>query len=160
MTSDGHVFNPIGTIHTDFTEKAGTPIQGRFAPKARGEVHLLPEFANGLDDLDGFSHVYLIYVFDRAPGFTLKCMPFRDDVERGVFATRAPRRPNPIGITVVTLMARRGNVLAVSGVDMLNGTPLLDIKPYVPMFDEREDVRIGWLADSVDRRTADERFEE
>lgn len=152
-------FRPIGIIHTPFAERAGTPIQGVYAPEARGSVELLPEFAPGLDDLEGFSYLYLLYVFDRAKGYDLKSRPFRDDTRRGVFATRAPRRPNPIGLSVVRLLERDGHTLQVAEVDMLDRTPLLDIKPYVPMFDQREDAAIGWLEASHDRRVADGRFD-
>jgi tRNA-Thr(GGU) m(6)t(6)A37 methyltransferase TsaA len=152
-------FQPIGIIHTPFTERAGTPIQGVYAPEACGTVELFPQFQAGLDDVEGFSYLYLIYVFDRAQGYDLRCKPFRDDTRRGVFATRAPRRPNAIGLSVVRLLERVGAVLHVAEVDILDLTPLLDIKPYVPMFDQRAGAAAGWLEGSADRRVADDRFE-
>jgi tRNA-Thr(GGU) m(6)t(6)A37 methyltransferase TsaA len=155
-----HCFRSIGVIRTPFTDKVGMPIQGAFAPEAAGTVEVFPEFVDGLDDCDGFSHLYLIYVFHETAGYQLKCQPFRDDQRRGVFSTRAPRRPNPIGLSIVRLVQRRGNVLDVREVDMLDGTPLLDIKPYVPRFDARDGARTGWLERSRDTRRADGRFAE
>ena len=151
-------FRPIGVLRSDFKEPAGTPIQGAYAPETEGSAEVFEEFADGLDDLEGFTHIYVIYVFDRSDGFRLKLKPFRDDTERGVFATRAPRRPNQIGLSVVRLLGREGNVLRLAEVDFLDGSPLLDIKPYVPTFDHRDDVRSGWLEDSEDRTRADGRF--
>ncbi|MFQ6133542.1 MAG: tRNA (N6-threonylcarbamoyladenosine(37)-N6)-methyltransferase TrmO [Armatimonadota bacterium] len=153
-------FRPIGVIRTPYKEEVGMPIQGAFAPGSVGTVEVFPQFEEGLDDCEGFSHLYLIYVFHQGAGYRLKCTPFRDDRPRGVFATRAPRRPNPIGLTVVKLERRSGAALEVRGVDMLDGTPLLDIKPYVPEFDARDNVATGWLEESHDRRTADGRFAE
>lgn len=152
-------FRPIGVLHSEFNEPAGAPIQGRFAPDAEGTAEVFDEFAEGLDDIEGFSHLYLIYVFDRSEDFRLTVRPFRDDTERGVFATRAPKRPNHIGLSVIRLLGREGNVLRLAEVDFLDGSPLLDIKPYVPPFDQRENARFGWLEDSADRRVADDRFQ-
>jgi len=118
-------------------------------------------FAEGLKDLEGFSHIILIYHLHRSRGFKLHVKPFLDDQLRGVFATRAPRRPNAIGISIVRLLQVDRNILKIEDVDILDGTPLLDIKPYVPTFDEREDVRTGWLssrADVVAGVRSDERF--
>ena len=159
MSGDRYCFEPIGLIHTPFLAKAGTPIQGVYAPQVRGTVEVFPAFEAGLDDVEGFSHLFLIYVFDRSEGYDLKCRPFRDDTERGVFAIRGPRRPNPIGLSVVRLLARQGNLLQVAEMDVLDGTPLLDIKPYVPDFDCREGARSGWLHTASERRTADGRFD-
>ncbi len=153
-------FRPIGVLRSPYHEPAGTPIQGAFAPEAEGRAEVFDEFAEGLDDIGGFSRLFLIYAFDRSEGFRLKVKPFRDDTQRGVFATRAPKRPNAIGLSIVRLIAREGNVLRLAEVDFLDGTPLLDIKPYVPRFDCREDARSGWLEDSRDRTIADERFVE
>lgn len=153
-------FRPIGVLRSGFNQPSGTPIQGAFAPEAEGIAEVFPEFADGLADLEGFSHIYLLYVFDRSEDFRLRVKPFRDNVERGVFATRAPKRPNHIGLSVVRLLAREANVLRLAEVDFLDGSPLLDIKPYVPAFDHRENVRSGWLEDSRDRRVADDRFHE
>jgi tRNA-Thr(GGU) m(6)t(6)A37 methyltransferase TsaA len=150
--------HPIGLLHSSFTEPAGTPIQGIYAPDSLGTAEIFPEFAAGLADLDGFSHLYLIYLFDRSSGYSLTVTPFRDSTPRGVFATRAPRRPNPLGLSIVRLIAREGNVLRLAEVDFLDGTPLLDIKPYVPAFDCRAECRSGWLERGDDRTIADGRF--
>ena len=137
------LMNPIGIIHTPFTDKDQTPIQASRS-QATGFVEIYPDFAEGLQDLDGFSHIILLYVFHEAGGYDLQVKPFLDDQLRGLFATRYPARPNQIGLSVVRLTSQIGPVLQVEGVDMLDGTPLLDIKPYVPDFDTRSEVRIGW----------------
>ena len=133
----------IGIIHSPFTEKDKTPIQASRS-QAIGLVEIYPEFADGLKDIEGFSHIYLLYAFHESDGYTLQVKPFLDDQEHGIFATRHPCRPNPIGISVVKLLSRKENSLTVEGIDMLDGTPLLDIKPYIPDFDLRTDVRTGW----------------
>lgn len=135
--------HPIGVIHAPFTEKDKTPIQASRS-NALGLVELFPEFAEGLKDIENLSHIHLLYVFHESAGYKLHVKPFLDDQEHGIFATRYPRRPNPIGISTVRLVAREANLLTVEGVDVLDGTPLLDIKPYVPDFDLRTDVRTGW----------------
>jgi tRNA-Thr(GGU) m(6)t(6)A37 methyltransferase TsaA len=141
---------PIGTIRTPFHSPAEAPIQGRFRPDARGEVEVFEEFAAGLADVEGFSHLTLLYYFHRAAEQRLTVKPYLDEAEHGVFATRHPRRPNHLGLTTVRLRERRGNVLVVSGVDMLDGTPLLDVKPYVPAFDRKpDDVKYGWLEGKI-----------
>lgn len=137
------VMQPIGVIHTPFTETKGMPIQPAFS-QARGQVELLPEYVEGLQDLEAFSYVILIYALHRANGYALRVRPFLDDVARGLFATRHPCRPNPIGLSTVRLFECRGAVLEVQGIDVLDGTPLLDIKPYVPDFDVKTDARAGW----------------
>lgn len=147
---------PIGVIHTPNTRAEETPIQPVFAEGVQGQAEILPEFADGLQDLDGFSHVWLLYWFHRAGAPRLTVQPFLQDTEHGVFATRAPTRPNPIGMSLVRLVRREGCVLHLEDVDMLDGTPLLDIKPYVPRFDYRANVRTGWL-ESVDDQTAQRR---
>jgi tRNA-Thr(GGU) m(6)t(6)A37 methyltransferase TsaA len=139
------VMHPIGVIHTPFTDTSQTPIQSSISD-ALGQVEVYPEFADGLQDVEGFSHVHLLYAFHCSAGHALRVKPFLDDHVRGLFATRHPCRPNPIGMSVVRLIARRGNVLEVEGVDMFVGTPLLDIKPYVPDFDVRAEVCTGWYA--------------
>lgn len=137
------VMRPIGVIRSPFTDKEQTPIQ-TVRSQATGQVVIFPEYVEGLQDLDGFSHIFLLYVFHRSQGYTLKVKPFLDDNLRGLFATRYPCRPNPIGLSVVRLLARRENLLDIESVDVLDGTPLLDIKPYVPDFDEHPSTRIGW----------------
>ena len=144
-----YTFKPIGVIKTPFTEKEGTPIQGGIHPESKGKVEVYREYAEGLLDLGGFSHIILLYVFHKSKGYNLKQKPFLDDKEHGVFAIRSPKRPNPIGLTVVRLEKIEGNILTVSGVDMLDGTPLLDIKPYIPDFDPRKKVSIGWLEGKI-----------
>lgn len=134
---------PIGVIRSPFVDKGETPIQASRS-HAIGRVEVYPEFAEGLKDLDGFTHLILVYVFHRSSGYSLHVKPFLDDELHGLFATRHPCRPNPIGLSVVRLMAQSGGVLLVEGVDVLDETPLLDIKPYVPEFDVREDARTGW----------------
>jgi tRNA-Thr(GGU) m(6)t(6)A37 methyltransferase TsaA len=136
---------PIGVIHSPFTEKNQTPIQPTRS-RAIGRVEVFSEYAEGLQDLEGFSHIFLLYVFHQSQDYTLRVKPFLDDQEHGLFATRHPQRPNPIGLSVVQLLACQGNVLEVEGVDMLDGTPLLDIKPYVPDFDVRAGTKTGWYA--------------
>jgi tRNA (adenine37-N6)-methyltransferase len=138
------IMRPIGVIHSPFQEKEQTPIQPSRS-QAKGQVEVYPEFAAGLEDIEGFSHIILLYVFHQSSGFTLRVKPFLDDQQHGLFATRYPKRPNPIGISVVRLARREGNILEIEGVDVLDGTPLLDIKPYVSEFDLRNVTRSGWL---------------
>jgi len=155
------VYEAIGTIHSPFTELAGMPIQPVAARGVRGSVELDERYREGLADLDGFSHVLLLYHLHASRGFELRVTPFLDERTHGVFATRAPRRPNPIGLSVVRLVEVVGATLTIEGVDVLDGTPLLDLKPYVPAFDEPIEVRVGWLEQglrSPRHWTADERF--
>jgi tRNA-Thr(GGU) m(6)t(6)A37 methyltransferase TsaA len=138
-------FKPIGTIYSPFTEKEQTPIQASRS-QTIGEVEVFAEFADGLAGLEEFSHIFLIYAFHCSSSYQLLVKPFLDDQSHGLFSTRFPQRPNPVGLSVVRLLARRGNRLEIEGVDVLDGTPLLDIKPYVPDFDVRENVQTGWYA--------------
>jgi tRNA-Thr(GGU) m(6)t(6)A37 methyltransferase TsaA len=152
-------YRPIGLIHTPFTQRQGMPIQPSRGRGVRGTVKIAPEFAEGLADLDGFSHVVLIYHFHRSRGFDLRVTPFLDTEKRGLFATRAPRRPNAIGLSVVRLLGIEGNRIEVQDLDILDGTPLLDIKPYVPEFDHRTEVCEGWLEGVKNRNVdSDDRF--
>lgn len=154
-------FHPIGTIHSPFTERKGMPIQPKGAGTIQGKVCLFPEYEEGLADLAGFSHIVLLYYFHMSSGHSLKVVPFLDDMERGLFSTRAPRRPNGIGLSVVELLSVEGAVLKIQGVDILDGTPLLDIKPYVPVFDTPTRCRIGWLEKKAGKApdiTSDNRF--
>lgn len=144
--------DPIGVIHTPFTEPLGTPIQPAAAKGARGTVEVLEKYAEGLKDLDGFERVWLVYWFDRAAETRLLVRPYLVEEAHGLFATRAPCRPNPIGISSVKLVSVEGNVLHVEDVDMLDGTPLLDIKPYVSHFDVFDVERNGWLDEALRRR--------
>jgi tRNA-Thr(GGU) m(6)t(6)A37 methyltransferase TsaA len=154
-------FRPIGTIHSPFHTVRGVPIQAAAAMGVRGSLEIYEACAEGLKDLEGFSHLILLYHFHLTGETRLRLKPFLDDTERGVFATRAPTRPNPIGLSVVRLLAREGNILTIEGVDMVDGTPLLDIKPYVPRFDVHPGERIGWLTERLEAlkdTRADDRF--
>jgi len=144
-------YKPIGTIHSPFKQPSGTPIQPAGAQDREGTVEVVPEYAAGLKDIDGFSHITLLYQFHLSKGYSLAVKPYMDDQSRGVFATRAPSRPNPIGISVVRLIRVEGNKLYVRGIDIVDGTPLLDIKPYVPEFDTPPVDRIGWLEKAVNK---------
>jgi len=151
----------IGIIHSHFKDIKGMPIQPTAAKGARGTIEIKPEYVDGLKDIEGFSHIILIYHFHLSEDYSLDVKPFMDDKLHGVFATRAPRRPNPIGISVVKLVKAEGRTLHIEDVDIVNGTPLLDIKPYVPAFDAPKVERIGWLSKKVDKIhivKADERF--
>ncbi len=155
------IYSPIGIIHTPFTEARKMPIQPAAAKGIEGTVDIKPEFENGIKDLDGFSHIILLYHFHFSMGFSLEVVPFLDDKLRGVFATRAPRRPNPIGLSVVRLVDIEKNRLYIQNIDVVDGTPLLDIKPYVPEFDDQKAEKIGWLSGKIDRIReikSDERF--
>ncbi|MCK5794024.1 MAG: tRNA (N6-threonylcarbamoyladenosine(37)-N6)-methyltransferase TrmO [Anaerolineales bacterium] len=161
MAKDEIIFQPIGMIYSPHQELAGMPIQPASAAGVKGTVVVDPAFEEGLKDLDGFSHVILVYYFHQAKLADLLVKPFLDDSKHGVFATRAPRRPNGIGISVVKLLAVEGNILSVENLDVVDGTPLLDIKPYVSDFDKQEGVRIGWLEKSrgkIDKKMSDNRF--
>lgn len=136
---------PIGIIHTPYKESKGMPIQGGFEKDVLGRIELFPEYKDGLKDIEGFSHLILIYYFDRAKEEKLIGKPFLEDQTHGIFAIRSPKRPNHIGFSIVKLEKVEGNVVTFSEVDMLDGTPLLDIKPYISHFDSRENVKNGWL---------------
>ena len=135
--------HPIGVIRTPFTALDQTPIQASRST-ASGQIEVFPEFSEGLQDIEELSHLILLYVLHQHAAYMLHIQPFLDDRLHGVFATRYPQRPNFIGLSIVRLLKREGNVLHFEGADMLDGTPLIDIKPYVPEFDQRSDVRIGW----------------
>ncbi|MBU0491612.1 MAG: tRNA (N6-threonylcarbamoyladenosine(37)-N6)-methyltransferase TrmO [Chloroflexi bacterium] len=144
-------YRPIGVIHSPFQDVEGVPIQPAGAMGIKGSVEVWPEFAPGLKDLEGFSHLILLYHFHRVQEPQLVVTPFLDAQPRGVFATRAPKRPNPIGLSVVRLLQVEGNTLQIENVDILDGTPLLDIKPYVPDFDHYTVDRVGWLEEAQGR---------
>jgi len=150
----------IGRIHSPFKQATGTPIQPSRAGGTEGFIQLAPQFAAALKDLEGFDRVWLIYWFNRAAAAKLTVIPYRDVVERGLFATRAPARPNPIGLSNVRLLGIEGTVLRIADVDILDDTPLLDIKPYVPAYDNFPVQRLGWVDTVPDRPVvADDRFE-
>ena len=161
MSREQIIFRPIGVIRTPFQDPSGMPIQPSTAKGAKGSVVLDPEYEPGLQDLEGFSHLMLLYHFHQAGKPHLIVKPFLDEEKRGVFATRAPRRPNGIGLSVVKLLRVKGNILEIQNPDMLDETPLLDIKPYVPDFDHADQVRIGWLEGARGRmkgKKSDDRF--
>jgi tRNA-Thr(GGU) m(6)t(6)A37 methyltransferase TsaA len=153
MTETAIRYRPIGIIHSEHKLEEKTPIQSVYAKGCKGHVDVFPEFADGLRDLEGFSHIYLIYHFHRALRVALCVKPFLQDVERGIFSTRAPCRPNGIGLSIVELLNREGNILHLDGLDILDGTPLLDIKPYTAKFDLHDVTSSGWQ-DEVDESTA------
>jgi tRNA-Thr(GGU) m(6)t(6)A37 methyltransferase TsaA len=155
-------YRSIGLIHSPFQDTTGMPIQPSGAAGIRGTVEVFPEFGAGLNDLEGFSHIILLYHFHRVSEMKLTVTPFLDSQPHGVFATRAPTRPNPIGLSVVRLLRRDTGTLHIENVDVIDGTPLLDIKPYVPAFDQNVVDSMGWLeqvqGDAL-RRRADDRFQ-
>ncbi len=153
------ILRPIGTIHSPWTQAKGTPIQPVHADQAVGTVEVNAEFAAGLADLEGFDRIWLVYWFHQAPPARMIVTPFMDDTSRGLFSTRAPCRPNPIGLSPVRLVNVEGCRLEVADIDVLDGTPLLDIKPYAPRFDHLPVERSGWLdAANTGRQRADDRF--
>jgi len=155
-------FRDIGIIRTPHKETRGMPIQPAGAGGIRGTVEIFPQFEEGVKDLEGFSHIVLLYNFHKAGEARLTVTPFLDTKPRGVFATRAPSRPNPIGLSVVALRSVEGNVLHIENVDILDGTPLLDIKPYIPDFDGDDVIRTGWYEKhrgKVEKWRSDKRFE-
>jgi tRNA-Thr(GGU) m(6)t(6)A37 methyltransferase TsaA len=155
-------YSPIGIIHSPHTEPAGMPIQPAGAQGIRGTIAVFPQYAEGLKDLDGFSHVVLLYHLHKSEGYKLTVTPFLDTRPRGLFSTRAPKRPNPIGLSVVKLLSVDENILTVENLDILDGTPLLDLKPYVPEFDSPTVIRLGWLEQArgqAQSKRSDDRFE-
>lgn len=155
------LIQPIGRIHTLFKQSKGTPIQSSGANGALGTIELFPEFEPGLKDIEALERLWLLYYFDRASAPQLTVRPYLDPVEHGIFATRSPARPNRIGMSAVRLLRVEKNQLFVADVDMLDGTPLLDIKPYVPAFDHFNVMRVGWYAErSPAGVVADDRFEQ
>jgi tRNA (adenine37-N6)-methyltransferase len=154
-------FVPIGIIQTPFADIAGMPIQPTGARGIRGSVKIFSKYAEGLRDIEGFSHLFLIYAFHQCMSYQLSVIPFLDSTSRGVFATRAPRRPNAIGLSTVRLIEVKGTTLVIEDVDILDGTPLLDLKPYVPAFDSYPNASSGWLERNTQEAqsfVSDERF--
>ena len=156
------IIKPIGIIRTPHTDIKNMPIQPIAAEGVNGYIELLSEYAEGLSDLEGFSHITLLYHFHKIEGFKLKVIPFMDTQERGIFSCKAPKRPNAIGMSTVELLGINENRLYIGMVDMLDGTPLIDIKPFYPKYDNRDHVSIGWLEKSKDlpleALRADDRF--
>ena len=154
-------YQPIGVIHSPFTDLVSMPIQPASEASGPGSVEIYDPFVEGLKDLDGFSHLILLYHLHEVRGTSLTVKPFLDSLPRGIFATRAPARPNPIGLSVVKLVRIEDHILHVEDLDVLNGTPLLDLKPYVPEFDHRPGAKIGWLErvkGNIKAKVSDDRF--
>ena len=147
-----YTMRPVGFVRSPHTDTSQIPKGCGAKHEAEGFVEILPEFEEGLLDVEGFSHLFVIWVFDRAEGFALTGRPPTDDRPHGVFATRSPRRPNPLGLTVVRLLGREGRRLRVAGLDMLDGTPVLDLKPYLSSVPDAE-LRRGWLAEAEARQS-------
>jgi len=142
-------YKPIGIMHSPFTIPEGTPIQSLSAKGAVADIEIYNEYAEGLKDLDGFSHIYVLYHLHLSGEGSLSVIPFLDTKYHGVFATRSPRRPNPIGISVVELMGIHKNILHIRNIDILDGTPVLDLKPYVPAFDVFATSKNGWIENNL-----------
>jgi len=154
-------FTPIGVINSPFDEPVNMPIQSASASGVSGTLEIYDEYVPGLKDIEGFSHIILIYAFHRSDGYKLQVKPFLEDVVHGVFAVRAPKRPNGLGISIVKLIEVKNNILHVGNLDILNGTPLLDIKPYVPEFDCFTEASSGWVGkhkEKIADKKSDERF--
>ncbi len=154
-------YRPIGIVRSPFANASDAPIQAAGAIGAQGTIEVYPEYAEGLSVLEGFSHLIVIHHFHRVGPARLTATPFLDSEPHGIFATRSPARPNPIGLSVVRLLKVEGRLLRVADIDMLDGTPVLDLKPYVPAFDHRDPVRIGWFQGTLAAlpgKKADERF--
>jgi tRNA-Thr(GGU) m(6)t(6)A37 methyltransferase TsaA len=159
MQSDSAQIKPIGVIHSPFDQAGSAPIQPVFARGAEGTVEVLPAYADALADLEGFERIWLLYWFDRAAPFKPRVTPYLDDRKRGLFATRAPSRPNPIGMSCVRLLSVEGSTIRVGDIDVLDNTPLLDIKPYAKRFDSFDVSRQGWLDAAADKQgESDSRF--
>ncbi len=161
MKTENFTFSTIGIINSPFDEPVNMPIQSVSAAGVSGTVEIYDEFVSGLKDIEGFSHIILLYAFHRSDGYKLQVKPFLEDVVHGVFAVRAPNRPNPIGFSIVKLIKKDKNILHIENIDVLNGTPLLDIKPYVPEFDCFNDAASGWVTnhrEKISKKKSDERF--
>ena len=156
-------FEPIGIVHSPFTDLADMPIQPTGEDAAAGTLEIYPPYCSALTDLDGFSHIYALYFFHKVSSWQPQVIPFLDDQPHGLFATRTPRRPNPIGLSLLEILAVDGCQIKVAGLDILDNTPLLDIKPYIPSFENPQNIRIGWLngrGEQVKKRKSDHRFED
>ena len=142
-------FKPIGIIHSPYKRSGEPPNQGALRPEVEGSIEVFPEYEQGLKDIESFSHIIILYFFHWAAGYSLLAKPYLDDNLRGIFSIRSPHRPNRIGLSVVRLLGREKNILKVAEIDALDGTPLLDIKPYVPQFDCRKEAKEGWLKGKI-----------
>jgi len=148
--SEEYIIRPIGFVSCSHFEEDKTPIQPLYGQGSQARVVVLPEYEEGLDDLNGFSHIFILFIFHKAGPAALKVKPYLESVKRGVFAARSPRRPNPIGLSLVRLIRRERNVLFIEDEDILDGSPVVDIKPFIPRFDTRSDARSGWQDDISD----------
>ncbi len=154
-------YKPIGTMHSPFVKPQNVPIQSVASKGIKGSIEVAREYVEGLKDLEGFSHIILIYHFHLSSHYSLAVKPYLDENLHGVFSTRAPARPNPIGISIVSLIKIEDNIMHIQDLDIIDGTPLLDIKPHIPKFDNRKTTKIGWLKDNVKNLSAtqdDNRF--
>lgn len=142
-------FSAIGQANTEFKQIENVPIQGAGISDATGSITLFDEFATGLQDIEGFSHLYILFHLHRSAGSALKVTPFLDTQQHGIFATRSPKRPNPLGLSIVELVKRQGSTLHVRGIDLLDGTPILDIKPYIQSFDRIDNTKDGWYEQGI-----------
>ncbi len=151
---------PIGTAVTPYNEHSGVPIQPNQGSRQVAQIIIEPEYRAGLADLDGFERIWVLSILNRTKDYKLKVVPFRDTVLRGLFSTRAPSRPNPIGLSLLRLLSvdRENGILTVRGIDLLNNTPIIDIKPYVPRFECYPQSKSGWLDYGADTETSDDRF--
>ena len=159
---DKIIYSPIGIIRSPFKDAVGMPIQASLSQGAEGTVEVYPDFTDGLQSLDEFSHIYLIYYFHKSKDYSLTVTPFLDNTPHGVFSTRAPKRPNAIGLSVVELTGVDKNILHIKNIDVIDGTPLLDIKPYVRKFDWHATTSEGWLSDKtygLKQHNSDDRFQ-
>jgi len=145
------IYKPIGVIYSPFKKPEGTPIQSSAGKDIKGTVEIFPEYVKGLQDIKGFSHIILIYHFHLVKKPLLLAKPFMDDKQHGIFAIRGPSRPNPVGFSIVRLTHVKNNILYVKDLDILDGTPLLDIKPYVTEFDQRKKIKIGWMRQNINK---------
>jgi tRNA-Thr(GGU) m(6)t(6)A37 methyltransferase TsaA len=156
-------FEPIGVVHSPFTELANMPIQPTGDSAAAGSLEIYSPYCDALKDLDGFSHIYALYFFHKVNSWKPSVTPFLDNQPHGLFATRTPRRPNPIGLSLLQVVGLEGCQIKVNGLDILDGTPLLDIKPYIPQFENPQEVHIGWLSgrgENVKIKKSDRRFQD
>jgi len=142
-------YHPIGVVHSPFKEPKGTPIQPTAALGIKATVEIYHEYEEGLQDLESFSHIIIIYHFHLSKHYNLKVKPYMDNKLHGVFATRSPSRPNPIGLSVVRLISIEKNILNIQNIEIIEGTPVLDIKPYIPEFTTNEKIKIGWLENNI-----------
>ncbi len=145
------IYKPIGVIHSPFKKPEGTPIQSSSGKNIKGTVEILPEYVKGLKDIEGFSHIILIYHFHLVKKTSLLAKPFMDDKTHGIFAIRGPSRPNHIGFSIVRLIRVKDNILYIQDLDILDGTPLLDIKPFAAEFDQRNKIKIGWMEENINK---------